>query len=1248
VSSLAERFAEPGSEFSPVPLWWWSGETVTAERLRWQLERLVAGGVFNVVVMNVAPTSPLYGKDADDPPFMSEPWWELFEGVCRDARELGVRLWFYDQIGFSGANFQGQVVRAHPEHAGVWIERADRCPEGGTPLATAGGTVYYTVERGFDYFSPHACRRLFAMVHGRFEERVGHLFGSVIAGSFQDELPNLPTWSPDFAERFKRIHGYDPVPHLGALWEDGGEAGERFRGDYHLVRGRLGEEAFFRPLHSWHERHGLLCGVDQQIGAREGLPVMSSHIYGDYARTHRWFSVPGSDHHGDAKLHSSLAHHYDRPRVWIEAFHTSGWGGTLEETFDWLLPWLGAGATLYNPHATYYSTRRGWWEWAPPATDWRQPYWRHYEHFARAVARLCSVLTWGRHDCEIGVLHPGSTARAGLRLDGANDAARRADALYLDVIGRMKWFDVRPGALNRLARDFDVLDDDTVAGAEVSGGALRTAFESYRAIVLPGCEVLETETARALVRFVDGGGTVVAVGPVPARASGRNGDDGAVAELAARFASGAAFAVDELGAVLERVPRRVQAPVPTLLRRDGDAGVLFVPAVFPRATEVELTGDDPDDWHSWVEDVRYSFAPSCEGSTEVVLAGVDGPVEVWEPFSGVRREAEAEATADGVRVRVRFTDGPCALLVWGVGGEASCAAAPVAEHEIALDGPWEVDVVATLEDEWGDLAAPSASVETWQLASGVHATFGPRALWTGPAAEEELPLPGEAAAWRPAAWSPSRGILKDRIHVDFLGTSGRVPEEFLDFGPVGAGQAVHVRAIIHCERELSGFLAVGAAAAKRAWLDGRPVGLDSGGYLACGAAALSAGATVLDLRLTAVEDVATLRAHFAFVADPEGYARPEWLRADGATAKGSLVAFATRITLASAADRTEVLVGANGPCRVLVDGAEVGRQGGFDPYAEIDKDRLQPYDLAEHLDAGEHEVRLELLELGRTRPAALLDGLVETADGTVAIRSGPGWSAWRDGAEVAIDIRLDQRGDPAQNHAWRRPHPLPDGAWLEPGRAAAEPLTVTADLATETQTLRFTAPPGARSIHVPLAPGCHATLRFGGREIALDAALHGDVPQPCELVVEPAPGLAGGAVLTGPVAFTTGVGRMELVDWREAGLPNHSGGVRYRRRLDPRAGDGTVRLDLGAVRGTAEVFVDGESVGVRVCSPYVFDLTGRVGPNGAELEILVLNTLGPHLDAVSPTPYVFDGQRRSGLFGPVRLLVSASPRAGAR
>ena len=94
------------------------------------------------------------------------------------------------------------------------------------------------------------------------------------------------------------------------------------------------------------------------------------------------------------------------------------------------------------------------------------------------------------------------------------------------------------------------------------------------------------------------------------------------------------------------------------------------------------------------------------------------------------------------------------------------------------------------------------------------------------------------------------------MHVDYLGGSGRVPEEFLDFGAVAAGEAVRVRAVIASERASRTHLAVGANAAKRAWLDGREVALDGRGYLACGPVELAAGETVLELRLTATEDVA--------------------------------------------------------------------------------------------------------------------------------------------------------------------------------------------------------------------------------------------------------------------------------------------------------------------------------------------------------------------------------------------------------
>jgi hypothetical protein len=275
---------------------------------------------------------------------------------------------------------------------------------------------------------------------------------------------------------------------------------------------------------------------------------------------------------------------------------------------------------------------------------------------------------------------------------------------------------------------------------------------------------------------------------------------------------------------------------------------------------------------------------------------------------------------------------------------------------------------------------------------------------------------------------------------------------------------------------------------------------------------------------------------------------------------------------------------------------------------------------------------------------------VRTARGTLAVRSGEGWVASRDGQAAALDLRLTPAyGDPAYAHVWRRPHPLPDGAWLEPGRPVADaggPVEVRAHSAVTPQRLRLTLPPGAARLHVPLAAGCSATVALAGRPVTARHEAHGliaDLPQgerrpaACELAVMPGRGLTGGALLTGPVRCEVTTGRMDLRDWQEAGLQSHSGAVRYRRRIEAAGAGGRMVLDLGDVRGTAEVLIDGVSAGVRICAPFAFDLTDSVGARGAELEVVVCNTLAPHLDAVGPTPYVLAGQKRSGLFGPVRL-----------
>ncbi|MEV6106325.1 glycosyl hydrolase [Streptomyces sp. NPDC051940] len=1201
--ALDALLKDPPRGFSPTAIWWWSGEPLRRDRLRWQLARFAEGGVYNLVVLNLAPSGPMFDADADDPPFFSDAWWALLKGVCDDAGSLGVRLWFYDQLGFSGAAVQSGLVHERPEFAGRWLER--------------DGSVSV---RGFDYLSRESCAALLDRVHGEFERRLGDRLGGVVAGSFQDELPTLPTWSAGFAAEFRERRGYEPEPLLRLLWQDGPTAG-RFRRDYQRTRSELAEESFFRPLADWHDRHGLLSGCDQQDPARAGDPAAGVELYADYARTHRWFSAPGSDHHGDARVHSSLAHLYGRPRTWIEAFHSSGWGGTLEETYDWLLPWLRAGANLYNPHAVYYTTKGGWWEWAPPATDWRQPYWRHHHVFAGAVSRLSAALTLGRHVCDVAVLLPTATVQAGVRLDGVRDAAaRRAQTVYRELVGDMTWFRSTPGALDRLGLDADVIDDDSVRRAAVRDGRLTVADESYAAVVLPACTVLEGATERRLAEFAAAGGLVVAVGERP--------PPGPLRERA-RFAPTA----DALGPLLTGL-RRVEAPVPPLVREADGTTLVFLAAAFPGASRVSVgRPDDRGAAAGWAE-ATVDFDPARYArETAVRVRGVAGDPYLVDPFTGNTRVLPGRRSGDGVEVTVPFDAGPAALLVFPAEPAGLPAGAPDAlpADTIGL-GAWTYELIPTLDDTWGDFAldeswpglAPGAAsrLQRWAVehrADGdedwrtVHATFGPHGEWrTGD------------GPWQPAVYSVSRGIRKDPVHRAALGPKGHVPREFLDFGTVAAGRQVHFRAELTVPAE--GCLSVGAAAAKRVRVDGRDVELDDHGYLAFSRLPLGPGTALLELELT-VEgtDPQPLRAQISVTTDPEAARGPEWIVAAPGPAE-----FIVRFQPLG-----EVLqVSAEAACRVLVNGTEVGRQGGFDPYTDHRRPRTDRYDLSAVLVPGENVLAV------RTADAAtglLVDG---------AATSGPGWSATRDGEALTVRTRRTQFRDPGSLQLPRRPHPLPGAAWLEgPQDGTVLPaLLAVPGSAGRVEWLRFGVPPGATALRLPVSGT--ASVYVDGQ---LAAAGPGPLAVPLEggrgvrralVRVEPERACSGGAVLTGPVQFAVGPGPLRLGDWADAGLPEYSGGVRYRTAVESAGTPKGALLDLGRVRGTAEVFVNGRSCGIQVCSPYRFEVGEALRPGRNEVAVEVFGTLAPFLDAVSPTHFVFPGQTRSGLFGPVRLRVT--------
>lgn len=100
-------------------------------------------------------------------------------------------------------------------------------------------------------------------------------------------------------------------------------------------------------------------------------------------------------------------------------------------------------------------------------------------------------------------------------------------------------------------------------------------------------------------------------------------------------------------------------------------------------------------------------------------------------------------------------------------------------------------------------------------------------------------------------------------------------------------------------------------------------------------------------------------------------------------------------------------------------------------------------------------------------------------------------------------------------------------------------------------------------------------------------------------------------------------------------LPTFSGTFRYETEFEWKQTQNPLHLDLGAAFETAEVFLNGVSIGVRICPPYRFMIKEFVRQGMNTLRIEVTNTLvKEQRDFLSK----FAQQEPSGLLGPVRLL----------
>ena len=126
--------------------------------------------------------------------------------------------------------------------------------------------------------------------------------------------------------------------------------------------------------------------------------------------------------------------------------------------------------------------------------------------------------------------------------------------------------------------------------------------------------------------------------------------------------------------------------------------------------------------------------------------------------------------------------------------------------------------------------------------------------------------------------------------------------------------------------------------------------------------------------------------------------------------------------------------------------------------------------------------------------------------------------------------------------------------------------------------------------------------------------------------------------------------------WSDLGFPGYSGAATYTKTVQVPAGTRHVSLDLGEVRYSARVRVNGRDCGAKAWRPFRWDITAFAKPGENRVEIEVLNTAANDLSGnpeklkeVESKGWLVNSYIRiyapfdremvpSGLLGPVRLL----------
>ena len=666
---LRSAFTKVDRKYAPVAMWNWNGHLHEAELGR-QLTEFAGHGLAGVAMQ---------ARESLQTPYFGGRWWDAVDYTVRKGQTAGLTTWICDEYGSPSGSAgstdarNGQtisaVLSAGPEHHAKTLVRKIHKIEGpqqialegrfpsGDPLVQVAARLdkdghldpstfenltrantwscpegewrlisfsVLTLDHHIDYLRPQTVKAFLAATYNAYEARYKSGFGSEIPGIFSHE-PHIAAeplpWTNALPARFKKDNGYDILEVLPLLVLRGGDETSKVRCDFYETVSALYEEAWFEQISSWCKRRGL-----EWTGYTEEHVAAHPARQGNYFRTIRHLSIPGTDHHGfrldrprtvqaaEVKSAVSVAALNGVDRSLAEAFGGAGWGVTPDQ--------LRHGASLLAAYGIGFQVFRGFFysmgsadaadDW-PPSLSHQNPYWPHFGELVDYVTRLSSIVSQSKASTSIGVVYPWASIAANTADGRPNGRAREIASIYEGLID---------GLLDKSV-DVHVLDETVLGEARLENGVLKQGDVAVDTLILPPMPVIGRPAMRRIAAFARSGGVVVSVGERPSGSSEAGAKDrgisrtvtdvfgkNASASAGSKIGKGRAY---EVGADLPEAIENIVGIVAPKITVEGS------PDVF--AVERHVDGAA----------VQIVVNRSEAKAKVSVTSGASGGAEVWNP-----------------------------------------------------------------------------------------------------------------------------------------------------------------------------------------------------------------------------------------------------------------------------------------------------------------------------------------------------------------------------------------------------------------------------------------------------------------------------------------------------------------------------------------------------------------------------------------------------------------------------------------